>query len=348
MIKNFTSFILIVSVIFINFGFMVPHEAIAAGTITSFSDTMTNLSATQASNHTIVFTTPTGVAAGATLSLTFDANPNLSTIVFGDIDLQDDGVDVVLAAAPTGATWGVVPSGQVITFTNGSAAVAASIVITIKIGTNATGGTHQIVNGSAGSTVLRVGGSFGDIGSLSIAIISNSIVAVSAEVLSSLSFTVSSNALYFGNLRSSGVCFAQNTNPGYVTCPTTTETEAFNMTAGTNATTGYTISVQGDTLRSGVTNTITALASNTASIPGTEQFGLRATAAGSGTGVVDAPYAAAGFAYTATTSTPTTVAHAAAATLSNTYSVRYLANIAPETQAGRYTTSHTYVATGNF
>jgi len=350
MSKKIISFVLIVGVLAVNFGFIVPREAVAAN-LTALSDTITNLTASTVANHTIQFTTPTGIAASATLILTFDNSTSIpSGLTFADIDLKDDGVDVTLAAAPTGTTWGVVrTSATVITFTNGSTAVAAGSVVNIEIGTNATSGatgTYQITNGAAGTTVLRMSGTFGDTGAISMAIVSNSVVAVSAEVLSAISFTISDNAIYFGNLRSAGACFAQGTDPGYVTCPTTTETEAFNMTAGTNASSGYTISVQGATLTSG-TNTITALGSNTASSPGSEQFGLRMTATG-GIGSVSVPYAASGYAYTGTATTPATVATASAPSATTTYSVRYLANISATTEAGSYTTNHTYIATGNF
>jgi hypothetical protein len=351
MIKKFASLVLLFGVIVFNFGFaLLPKTAMAAN-LTALSDTVSNLTASTAANHTIQFTTPTGVASGQSIILTFDNSTSVhASMTYTDIDLKDDGTDMTLAAAPTGATWGVVrTSPTVITFTNGTTAVAAGSVINIEIGTNATNqstGVYQIANGPAGSTVLRISGSFTDTGAMSMSIITNSVVAVSAEVLSSLSFTVSQNAIYFGNLRTGGPCFAQNTNPGYVTCPTVAEAEAFNMTAGTNATSGYTLSVQGDTLTSG-TNTITALASNTASNPGNEQFGLRATATG-GSGVVQAPYAASGFAYTGTASTPATVASYTGPSATTTYSVRYLANISPTTEAGSYTASHTYVATGNY
>jgi hypothetical protein len=350
MTKKFTSFILIVSVMMINFSFLSLHKVYAAS-LTTISDTVTNLTAGAVANHTIQFTTPTGVASSATIILTFDNSTSIpASLDYTDIDLKDDGVDVTLGATPSGATWGVVrTSGTVITFTNGSSAVTAGSVINIEIGTHATTGAtgdQQITNGPAGSTVLRISGSFTDTGALTLPIVANGIVAVSAEVLSTLSFTVSDNTIYFGNLRSAGACFAQGTDPGYVTCPTTTETEAFNMTAATNAPTGYTVSVQGATLTSGG-NTITALASNTASSPGTEQFGLRANATG-GSGTVSAPYAAAGYAYTANATTPVAVATSTVPSATTTFSVRYLANISPVTEAGSYTTSHTYVATGNF
>lgn len=346
MIKKFVSSVVIIALVFISSGFANPQLAMAAS-LTSMSDTVSTLTASTAANHTIVFTTPTGIAASATLILTFDNSTNTGSVAFGDIDLLDDGVDVTLAATPSGTTWGAVnTSSTVITFTNGSAAVAAGSVITIKIGTNATGGVNQITNGLAGTTTLRFSGTFGDTGVLSMAIISNSVVAVSAEVLSTLTFSVSDNTIYFGNLRTAGACFAQGADPGYVTCPTTTETEAFNMTAATNASSGYTLTVQGATLTSGA-NTITALASNTASSPGTEQFGIRFNASG-GSGAVEVPYAAAGYAYAATSSTPDTIATSTVASTTTTYSARYLANISDVTESGSYTTSHTYIATGNF
>lgn len=349
MIKKFVSFVMIIGVIILNFGYLItPRQVTAAGIITAFSDTVSNLTASAPANHTIVFTTPTGVLGGQTITLTFDGSLNMVSVAFGDIDLQDNGVDVAIAATPTGATWGVNKVGQVITFTNGTTAVPAGHTITIKIGTHATGGTYQITNGSAGTAILRVGGTFTDTGTLSLAIVTNSIVLVAAEVLSTLAFSVSQNALYFGQLRSTGPCFAQNTDPGPVTCPTTSETEAFQIAASTNGASGYTISVQGDTLKSGVTNTITPLAANTASVFGTEQFGMRMTKSGSGTGNVLSPYDGAGYAYTANQSTPVTIASVSVPSLSNTYSVRYLANIAPQTEAGSYSTSHTYIATGNF
>lgn len=349
MFKKFISSILAVGVLAINFGFLFTPNMAMAASLTIMSDTVSNLTAGSLADHTIKFTTPTGVAAGATIVLTFDNSTNTGSVAFGDMDLQDDGVDVTLAGAVAGTTWAAVKtSATVITFTNGSAVVAPNSVITIKIGKNATGGVNQITNGVAGTTTLRVSGTFADTGLISMAIIANGVVAVSAEVLASISFTVSQNAIYFGNLRTGGNCFAQSTNPGYVTCPTTTEAEAFNMTAGTNATTGYTVSVQGDTLKSGATNSITPLAVSTAPVAGTEQFGLSVVATG-GSGAAVTPYNTAGqFAYTGTATVPATVATVATPSATTTYSVRYLANIAALTEAGSYTTAHTYVATGNF
>lgn len=343
-----------ISVVVINFNILSPQKAMA-GSLTTLSDTVTNLTASTVANHAIKFTTASAINANGTIILTFDNATNIPALFdYTDVDLQDDGVDVTFAATNTTTNWSLARTSQfIITLTNGATGnvVTAGSVVTIDLGTNATlgvTGTHQITNGTAGTTVLRISGSFGDTGAMSMAIVSNGVVALSAEVLSALSFTVSDNTIYFGNLKSSGSsCWAQGTDPGYVTCPTVAEAEAFNMTAATNAATGYTVSVQGPTLTSGV-NTISALGSATAPSVGSEQFGIRMNATG-GTGAVSAPYSTAGqYAFTANATTPATVATVSAPSLTTTYSVRYMANISPVTQAGSYTANHTYIATGNF
>ncbi|MEY2672063.1 MAG: hypothetical protein RL687_480 [Candidatus Parcubacteria bacterium] len=350
MIKKITSFLTIVALFVVSSGLMNPLVANAAS-ITSFTDTVTDLTASTAANHTIVFTTPTGVASGQTIILTFNNSTSIAAALdYTDMDVKDDGVNVTLAATPSGATWGAVrTSGTVITLTNGTTAVAGGSVITILIGTHATNqstGVRQITNGSAGTTILSISGTFTDTGSLAIPIISNGVVAVAATVQPTISFTLSDNTIYFGNLASSGACFAQGTDPGAGACASS-EAEAFNMTASTNSPGGYSLFVQGATLTSGG-NTIDDPDTNTASTVGSEQFGLRLNVSGAGSGTVSAPYAAAGYAYAATSSVSDEIAAATAASLTNTYSVRYIANISPVTEAGSYTTNHTYVATGNF
>ncbi len=156
-----------------------------------------------------------------------------------------------------------------------------------------------------------------------------------------LTFSISTNSIGFGALSTAVPRFA-NTTGG-----SATEVEANTLSASTNASGGYIITVQGATLTSGG-NTITAIGStNTASAPGTEQFGLRATVT-SGTGTVTAPYAAAGFAYAATASAVSQIASGAGDGASTIYSARYIANIAGSTEAGSYAATLTYTATATF
>lgn len=126
------------------------------------------------------------------------------------------------------------------------------------------------------------------------------------------------------------------------------------MAASTNGQGGYSITVNGTTLTSGA-NTITALATQTASSAGSEQFGLNlvdnatpnvgSDPSGSGTGDATANYGTADqFRFV----TGDSVASAAAATDANAFTVSYLVNVGGATEAGTYTATMTYICTATF
>jgi hypothetical protein len=264
---------------------------------------------------------------------------------FTDIDVLDDGVNVTLAASPSGATWGAVrTSATVITLTNGTTAVGAGSVIRVKIGTNATNqstGVRQITNTTSnGSKSIAVSGTFTDTGNITVNILTDDQVAVTATVDQSLTFSISDNTIGFGSLSASAACYAQGT----AGC-SASEVEAHNLIVGTNAGNGYSMTLSGNTLTAGAF-TIATTSANTASTVGSEQFGLRMTATG-GSGTVSVPYAASGFAFDSL-NFPDQVAAATGASANTTYSVRYIANIGSATEAGAYTATLTYVATANF
>lgn len=169
------------------------------------------------------------------------------------------------------------------------------------------------------------------------------ICASASAAPQTLSFALSGNSIGFGQLSSAIARFATSDGTG-----TTTETEAHNFTVSTNASQGYTVTVQGGTLASGA-NAITAIGgTNTASALGTKQFGLRLVASG-GTGSVTSPYALSGYAFAATATTTSVVAsNSQGDGITTTYSARYVANISANTQAGSYSTTLTYAATANF
>jgi hypothetical protein len=162
-----------------------------------------------------------------------------------------------------------------------------------------------------------------------------------------LSFTLSTSTIYFGTLSSASTRYASSTN----TAGSATEVGAHTFAVNTNASSGYTVTVRGQTLTSqqNASNTITALGgTNTSPSVGSEQFGIRLTASG-GIGAVTAPYAASGFAYAATATTTSQVASAASGdSATTTYSVRYMTNVAPVTEAGSYRANIVYVVTANF
>jgi hypothetical protein len=244
--------------------------------------------------------------------------------------------DTITLTAPTNAA-----SGE----------IAANACVRIKIGTNATTGTtgdQQITNPStAGQYLIAIAGAFGDSGDIAVTILSDDQVSVTASVTESLTFTISDNSIGFGTLSVSAARYATGDTNG-----SSSETEAHTIVVGTNAASGYTLTVDGTTLTCAAGSTcgsatITAIGgTNTASSPGTEQFGLRMTASG-GTGTVSAPYNGSGFALD-TAAFPDEVASATGASANTTYSVRYLANIAADTEAGSYSATLTYTATANF
>ena len=325
----------------------LAHVASAA-TLTALSDTMSTVKVSTLANHDIQFTTPTGVAASATIILTFASDFSIAAAMdFTDMDVLDNGTNVTLAASPSGATWGAVrTSATVITLTNGTTAVTAGHTIRVKIGTNATNqstGVRQITNTTTtGTKTITMSGTFGDTGTISVNIITDDAVAVSGTVNQTLTFSISANTIAFGTLDSAAARFATTTGSA-------TDVVAHTMAVSTNSTSGYTITVKGATLTSG-SFTITAIGATPAtSAVGTEQFGIYATKTGGVNGTIASPYAtASSFGYDATASTATTFASGTSATATETYSLHYLANIAATTEAGSYTAALTYVATGNF
>jgi hypothetical protein len=346
--------VLAVAIVVVGVG--IQSQMVFALSLTSLSDNMSRLQASTASDHEIKFVTPAGggVAAGQTLTFTFSADFDLATqtVAFGDIDFAEGTTnnctsatfnEKTLAAAPSGATWGAAISGQVLTITSGTDTVTADRCIRLKIGDNATGGAgnNQIINGAADDDdTITIAGTFGDTGTISVDIITDDQVDITATVSPSITFSINATAIEFGTLTAADDTFADLSGGN------ATEVEAHQLAAGTNATSGYVMYVSGATLTSGG-NSIDAIgASNTASAAGTEQFGVRYTASG-GSGAVLAPYAASGFAYNGVSS-PDDIASAAGPTATTTYSARYVGNITAVTEAGSYATTLTYTATATY
>lgn len=334
-----------------------PYWSVRAASITSAQDILSTVTASASANHEIYFVSPTGAALNTDIVLTF-TGMTTTGVAFDDVDIAtgDSGncetanfTERTVAASAAAATWGVANASPAITLstpTSGAGALSAGNCIRIKIGTNATTGTTgdtQIVNGTAGLKTFTINGSFGDSGEISVYLISSDQVSITANVPQAMSFSISDNTIGFGTLTTANVRYATGNTSG-ATSPAT----AHDLQASTNASSGYTITVRGDTLTSG-SNTITAIgASNTAIASGTEQFGVRYAATGTGSGAVVAPYAASGYAYDATATTTDVVAAATAPTELNYYNATYIANISAITEAGSYTATLTYVATANY
>ncbi|MES2214301.1 MAG: hypothetical protein V4465_02880 [Patescibacteria group bacterium] len=324
----------------------------SAAALTSISDTMTRQTISTNSAHVIKFTTPTGVAISQTVIVTFPSDFTLTSSTFSNVTISwgtTTGLEnsTTTAASNAATVWGVAFSGtgsRTMTLTAPSGAgnniPAGKVMVITLASTNA-------VNPSVATTYsIGVTGTFGDTGTTTVNTISNDTVAVSATVAQSISFAISANTISFGTLDSAAARYA-NTTTG-----SASDAVAHTLAVGTNAPTGYTITVQGATLTSqqNGANTITAVGASPATYAvGTEQFGIYATKAGGSNGTIAAPYAtASSFGYNGTSGAAVTFASGTTATATETYSLHYLASIAANTEAGTYAANLVYVATANY
>jgi hypothetical protein len=356
-LKSFASFITIVSIVF---GASLVHIELAyAAALTTLSDTQSSVKVNALSDHTIQFVTPTGVAASGTIAITFPAGYVMGTSTVNNVDFATSTsgscsgfVQGTLAATPLFGAWGYSTSSQTITFTSGTGVIPANRCIQISIGSNAVfqaSGTTQIANpNSANTYAITVGGTFGDNGTITENIVTDDTVAVSGTVQQSLTFTISTTTIYFGNLGSGAAKFASSTN----VAGDAAETIAHTLAVSTNAPSGYNLSIRGQTLTSqqNASNTINAIGVTAASsTAGSEQFGIRATVAGGTGAAVTTKFGfATSYAYDGTATTSTILATGSGATNVSTYSLRYVVNVSTITEAGTYAASLVYVSTANF
>lgn len=337
-------------------------DNVSAAALTTLSDVQSTLKVSTSSDHTISFVTQTGISAGQAISITLPAGYATGTFAIANFDLATSTsascasvADALLqAGAASGLTWGVTVATSTIYITSGTAVVPANRCVQIRIGSNATfGGTgvSMLVNPSSpGAHIINfgVGSGVGDTGYVTEYIVPDDAILMSGTVNQSLTFTVSTSTIYFGILGAGGAKFASSTN----TAGDTAETIAHTLAVGTNAPSGFTLSVRGQTLTSqqNSNNTIDYIGAIAASSTiGTEQFGLRATESG-GVGVtVSSPFSfATSYGYSATASSSNTVAIGSGSTPTSTFAVRYVTNVGAVTEAGTYTANLVYVATANF
>jgi hypothetical protein len=331
--------------------FVLPVQA---ATITSFQDNLSRLQSSTLSDHTIKFVSPNLLSGGMVITVTFDADFNMGSFALANFDLAQAATcsgpftDIPLVTgSPTNPDWQVFQSGQQVAFINSSNWISPGNCVLIEIGSNATyggAGTTQITNPATPQVAtLSIYTSEDGPTDAGIPIVSTGgdQVTVTASVDPVIVFAVTDSTIGFGSLSPSGARWATGDTLGNGSA-----TSAHDITASTNATSGYIIYVLGATLTSGG-DTITAIGgSATASSVGTEQFGLKVSAAG-GSGAALAPYASADYAYNATT-TQDDIATSSIPSLTTTYSITYIANISATTQPGSYGTTLTYTATGLF
>jgi len=227
-----------------------------AASLTFVSDTLSETASSTPSNHTIVFTSPSGLSAGQNFTVEFDPTGSafdLTAIDDTDIDLDIDGADQTIAAAPSGATWGVVAAGDTITFTSGTGVIPVFGTTTIKIGKNAAGGAAnaQIVNPTTnGSYVIRIAGGMTDSGDTRVLMLNHVKVTASVETIFEFDVQgvlqgVNINGEVGAANQTSASSTAQTLPFGILT-PNVTKMLAQELRVKTNALHGYAVTVQAD------------------------------------------------------------------------------------------------------
>ncbi len=234
-----------------------------AASLTSLKDTLTNSAPTVVSNHTFDFNVPSAISGDdAEIDITWPASPDftISSIAFGDVDVELDGVDqtVVDGDAPAATEVGYELNDRVMTFHFGSSvSLGAGDSVKIEIGTNAAGGTNQITNptpaGSSQSYQIAVGAydtdaDVSDTGTLSVNI--NSSIQVTATVQSSLTFAIAGIASGAGNCPNSSAAGTADITTTSTSIPFGSMTVDVakvgcqRLTVSTNASGGYVVTVQ--------------------------------------------------------------------------------------------------------
>lgn len=220
-----------------------------AASITNASDTLSNSAPAVTSNHTIAFTTLNGMTIGQDFTVTFAAQFDTSAVTISDVDLSVATVDQTIASGASGAgQWGVTGLGtDAITFTTPTdAGVASSSAIVVKIGSNATGGTIRIVNPSATTSyAIDIAGTMQDSGQVRVAIVDQ--VTVSASVDTSLTFSVTgvNSGQAVNASPTTTIAASTPTTLPFGTLPIgTSRTLAHDLAVATNASQGYTVTVQ--------------------------------------------------------------------------------------------------------
>lgn len=226
-----------------------------AANVTYFSDTLSTSATSTLASHELSYVIPTGstgVQNDETITVTFPATfTGTSSVTFSDVDLEVNGVDeAIVNGAPTGNNWGFTWLGDTMTLTAANdESIAANATVTIKIGSNADGGTDRLINPSTANTweINLSSGSGTDTGATRVVTLST--VTVTASVDTTFNFTV-------GGL-SAGTVVNGTTTTGDTTATAipfgqmdsgvgNASTSGQLLTVSTNASQGYTVSVQVD------------------------------------------------------------------------------------------------------
>lgn len=168
-----------------------------AANLTEISDLLSTSEPAVVANHTITFTTPTGVANNQTITIDFSDGPFVvGSVDFTDIDVATSSGEFSLAANCAGTEMAsAVFAGTTLTITmcaGDGGLIAANGTTTIEIGTHATNqttGDQQLTNPGLGSwEIVATAGNSADTGRTRVAIVDT--VLVTAIVDTVFDFTI--------------------------------------------------------------------------------------------------------------------------------------------------------------
>lgn len=212
-----------------------------AANVIEFSNTLSDSAPGVGADHVIEFTTPSGMAAGGTITVTME-DFGLGAIGSADFEVEVDSVDVT-----SGFTLTV--NGDDLEFVaDGSTSIAANDEVVIRIGENTTSGTEQITNpSSTGSYPIQVDLTGDDSGETRIAIVDA--VEVTASVDTIFTFTITGVA---GGQSVKGTTTTGETTATAIPFGTLeagqASTTAQDLSVETNAANGFAVTVQTDGL----------------------------------------------------------------------------------------------------
>ena len=264
-------------------GILNPFTVLAAS-ITTATDTLDRQAASTAANHELKFVIPGGVGSGGTLTLTFSGFTGMSGIAFGDVDLAEGSTGVcssatftekTIAGTPSGTTWGAAGAATTVTFTAGNTGVGlftAGMCARIRIGTNASGGTNKLTNGSVGTATVNIA-TAADSGIISVPIDDSDSVLVTATVNETVTFDLDVGLTAGENGAAYSVPLGILTS-GSVTRSNTSTIKQIFADGTTNASGGMNVSVR----NTNGTNGLVSTSKNTDMIPNAAQAMAAGTA----------------------------------------------------------------------
>lgn len=344
-----------VSILALLLGYLAPVPVNAAA-LTTRKVTLGSSANSTRTVHTFNFTTATTASIGS-MSFDYCTTPSGACTGPTGLDTQEASLAIGTQVGATGFSVHANTDTNTIVITRTAASLAASTAVTMPFGTG-TGSTNGPTNSSTNNETFYVRvttytSTDGTTGSTDTGVVAASTaqqISFTGTMDESLTFctgtsgiTTSSCGAATGSSISFGTFSASATSSG-----------VSQIGVGTNAASGYSVTITGATLTSG-SNTISALSSQTASTTGTEQFGLNlrdnatpnvgTDADGAGDATPTANYNTVDqFRFV----TGDSVASDAEPDSFRRFHAAYIVNVGTDTEPGTYTATLTYICTATF